>query len=100
MGDERLLLQSHQPFSHHTTRSAAFAPEWQHQPAAEPLCATCLPEGRITPATDADHVIPHRGDQDLFWQGELQSLCAACHSLRKQSQEKGGQKPDRVWPGW
>jgi hypothetical protein len=40
----------------------------------------------------ADHVVPHRGDPDLFWQGALQSLCATCHSLRKQSQEKGGQK--------
>ena len=28
-------------------------------------------------------------DLDLFWHGELQSLCAACHSMRKQSEERG-----------
>jgi 5-methylcytosine-specific restriction protein A len=49
----------------------------------------CLAEGRATAATVADHLVPYRGDPELFWGGELQSLCATCHSLRKQSQEKG-----------
>jgi 5-methylcytosine-specific restriction protein A len=52
----------------------------------------CLAEGRTTAATVADHIIPHRGDPDLFWCGELQSLCATCHSRFKQSHESGGQK--------
>jgi hypothetical protein len=57
-----------------------------------PLCAMCLTEGRTTAATVADHVTPHRGDPELFWHGDLQSLCAACHSLFKQSEERGGVK--------
>jgi 5-methylcytosine-specific restriction enzyme A len=35
--------------------------------AEHPLCAHCLAEGRLTPATVVDHVVPHRGDQRLFW---------------------------------
>ena len=32
-----------------------------------PLCAFCQAEGKIVPATVVDHIIPHRGDQRLFW---------------------------------
>lgn len=63
------------------------------QLSREPLCAICLKVGRRTPATVADHVEPHKGDLDLFWNGELQSLCASCHSKHKQAQEKGGLLP-------
>ncbi|OPY74936.1 MAG: HNH endonuclease [Syntrophorhabdus sp. PtaU1.Bin153] len=55
-----------------------------------PLCAMCEQQGRVTAATIADHVVPHRGDAEKFWNGELQSLCATCHSARKQMQEKHG----------
>ena len=37
-----------------------------------------------------DHVIPHRGDSKLFWQGELQSLCATHYNASKQSEEHLG----------
>ena len=50
----------------------------------------CLAEGQITPATVADHVVPHRCDPECFRRGELQSLCATCHNLSKQSHEKPG----------
>jgi hypothetical protein len=59
--------------------------------ASEPLRRLCLAEGRATAATVADHVCPS-GDPELFWHGEPQSLCATCHSLYKQSREKGGTK--------
>src|SRR6266404_1730756 len=32
-----------------------------HQLRIEPLCRLCLEAGRVTPATVADHVTPHRG---------------------------------------
>jgi len=33
-------------------------------------------EGIIKPATDVDHVIPHRGNRSLFWDEEnWQALC-------------------------
>jgi 5-methylcytosine-specific restriction enzyme A len=67
--------------------TAAWRKRRAHQLTIEPLCRMCLAEGRTTPATVADHVVPHRGNPGLFWQGELQSLCATCHSRFKQSQE-------------
>lgn len=69
---------------------------------AEPLCAYCLREGKVTPAKVADHKTPHRGDEDLFWNGELQSLCKPHHDSDKQREERGGrprvQIGDDGWP--
>lgn len=59
------------------------------QLAMEPLCRMCAARGRVTPASVADHVIPHRGDEHLFWHGELQSLCKPCHDSDKQAMERG-----------
>ena len=68
---------------YHTSRWRAIR---RHQLAAQPLCAHCLPQ-RVTPATDVDHVTPHRGDTEAFWGGALQSLCRACHSRKTQRGE-------------
>ena len=43
-----------------------------------PLCAEC---GR--PAKDIDHIIPHRGNNDLFWdRSNWQALCHECHARK------------------
>ena len=51
-----------------------------HQLRLEPLCALCAEQGRVTPATIADHFPPHKGDWNKFRLGPLRSLCASCHS--------------------
>ena len=51
----------------------------------EPLCAACLKEDKVTAATCRDHIIPHRGDYELFWNGKRQSLCESCHSKKTAS---------------
>jgi 5-methylcytosine-specific restriction protein A len=58
---------------------------------SHPLCCYCEREGRIEPATVVDHIIPHKGDQALFWDAEnnWQPLCAPCHSSVKQREEQG-----------
>jgi 5-methylcytosine-specific restriction enzyme A len=56
----------------------------------EPFCRLCDAAGRITRATVADHIEPHRDDPVKFWAGELQSLCETCHNAVKQAQEKSG----------
>ena len=62
--------------------------EWQL--ATEPLCRMCLKSETVTAATVCDHVTPHRGNVDLFWNNaNLQSLCAGCHSRHKQLEEHG-----------
>lgn len=36
----------------------------------------------------ADHKVPHRGDERLFWdEANLWTLCASCHSSAKQREE-------------
>ena len=48
-----------------------------------PLCAFCQAEGKVVSATVVDHIIPHRGDQKLFWdQANWEPLCKACHDKK------------------
>ena len=60
------------------------------QLAEHPLCASCLQDGRVVAASVADHLERHAGDYQAFWFGPLQSLCASCHSGRKQQAERVG----------
>jgi 5-methylcytosine-specific restriction endonuclease McrA len=54
-----------------------------------PLCVMCLPK-RIVQATVVDHIIPHKGDQTLFWdRGNWQSLCKPHHDRDKQKMDRG-----------
>jgi 5-methylcytosine-specific restriction enzyme A len=50
-----------------------------HQLQIEPLCAICEAEGRVTPATVADHNPPCGSDYNKFVLGSLRSLCKECH---------------------
>ena len=59
-----------------------------------PLCKMCLDHSVVVPATVADHVVPHRGDEQLFWYGELQSLCKTHHNASKQQLETKGYTDD------
>ena len=60
--------------------------------SAEPCCRYCASMGRTTPATLVDHVVPVRKNRDMaFDQGNLQSLCAPCHSGPKQAEDAGGE---------
>jgi 5-methylcytosine-specific restriction protein A len=53
--------------------------------------SVCVRLGIVRPATDVDHIKPHRGDQALFWGPENhQSLCGTCHDSVKQTFEKTG----------
>ena len=48
-----------------------------------PLCEECKKHGRYTKATVVDHVIPHRGDQKLFWdRSNWRALCKHCHDRK------------------
>ena len=48
-----------------------------------PLCVECQKEGRYVKATVVDHVVPHRGDADLFWdRSNWQPLCKQCHDRK------------------
>lgn len=54
--------------------------------AESPLCVACLAKGATVPATEVDHITPHRGDMTLFWDVDnWQSLCKPCHSKKTAS---------------
>jgi 5-methylcytosine-specific restriction protein A len=78
-------------YKHNPERQALYnKAAWQRirivQLAKEPWCEGCLRANIHTPATDVDHITPHRGDPAKFYSGPFQSLCHACHS-RKTAQE-------------
>lgn len=53
-----------------------------------PLCVYCQREGRVVVATVVDHVIPHKGDQSIFWDRDnWQSLCKQCHDRKTATQD-------------
>ena len=60
------------------------------QIAAEPLCRRCKAKGLAIPATVANHVTPHKGDINLFWNGPLESSCKPCHDGETHSEERRG----------
>ena len=50
-----------------------------------PLCVMCqaMRPPRVTAANVVDHVIPHQGDQELFWdEANWQALCKPCHDRK------------------
>lgn len=77
-----------------TSAQRGYGYRWQKTRAGylakHPLCVHCMREERVEPATELDHIIPHCGDMELFWDREnWQGLCRPCHS-RKTATEDGG----------
>ena len=61
-----------------------YGPRWRQARASflaqHPLCAACRARGRVVQATVVDHVVPHRGDQLLFWdESNWSPSCKLCH---------------------
>lgn len=52
-----------------------------------PVMSRCAELGLVTPGEHVDHMVPHKGDQGLFWdeRGNWQTLCRACHSRKTQA---------------
>ena len=56
-----------------------------------PLCVYCLQVGKTTPSQVTDHIIPHEGDVELFWDPlNRQALCKQCHDSVKAKEEARG----------
>ena len=54
------------------------------------LCQACKAKGRITPATDVDHIVNKAsgGTDDI---DNLQALCRACHKAKTQAESSDAQ---------
>ena len=75
-----------------STAERGYGGRWQRERKRflfkHPMCCYCERDGRVTAATVVDHIIPHRGDQVLFWdQSNWQALCAPCHDSVKKAEE-------------
>jgi len=71
-----------------TSRQRGYNSRWDRERLEHlrlyPLCKFC---GK--PANVVDHVIPHKGDKDRFWnRSNWQSLCTTCHNRWKQVIER------------
>ena len=75
-------------------RSARWLAERRLFLAHHPLCAECQRQGRLTPANTVDHITPHRGDPERFWNRDgWQPLCAPCHTdPRQEAMQSRAQK--------
>ncbi len=86
------------------------------QLAKSPICEWCLKRGLLNDGSlradgsvepnprrrylVADHIVPHRGDPDLFWNGALQTLCPDDHDGHKQAIEVRGFSVEVGVEGW
>lgn len=82
----------------------------------EPVCRMCKASGLLNDGRYAidgtlkdrddrslhvDHIVPHRGDQGLFWdRANWQTLCADHHRITKQRDELVGFSSERGLDGW
>ena len=56
--------------------------------AEEPLCRHCLLIGRTKATQEVDHIIPHKGDHELFVRRDnLQGLCKQCNSRKTATED-------------
>ncbi|MCZ7855036.1 HNH endonuclease signature motif containing protein [Agrobacterium salinitolerans] len=59
-------------------------------------CTRCGKLERNTSLLVADHKVPHRGREELFWdRANLTCLCKPCHDGAKQREER--EAPPGVW---
>ena len=74
--------ETHKPMHPEEVRSASsrgYGSAWQKARKAF----------RYVKATDVDHIVPHRGDQKLFWdRSNWQALCHRHHSMKTRREDQ------------
>lgn len=67
--------------------------------SADPLCANCKKHGRVTAATQRDHIVPlAEGGQDV--DENVQGLCDDCHKEKSlQEAKRGRARRKNEWGG-
>ena len=83
-------------FRHHDDRSIVngskpYDGRWQRNRRMylreHPVCKVCAESGVTRGASVVDHIVPHKGNMELFNdESNWQSLCKACHDHKTQSE--------------
>jgi len=73
-------------------------PQWRRLRAevlaADPLCWYCQEANKIIAADTVDHIVPHKGDETLFWErSNLRSCCTSCHNHLASIKDRDGIVP-------
>ena len=92
----RFYCEEHVKLHYHdtkTTEEKGYNRRWQKARRiflnSHPLCVRCQQQGKIVTATVVDHIIPHRGDQKLFWdRSNWQPLCKPCHDTKTMTEDR------------
>jgi 5-methylcytosine-specific restriction protein A len=68
-------------------RQRGYTTQWSNASSlflqANPLCRACEQRGIVTAAYCTDHIVPHKGNMELFWdQSNWQPLCRQCHAVK------------------
>lgn len=76
-----------------STKEKGYTSKWNKERLrflkVHPLCVRCQADGKLTKATVVDHITPHRGDQELFWnQSNWQALCKSCHDRKTKTEDR------------
>lgn len=91
-----LYCEEHAPLHIHdvkTTKEKGYGNAWQRARkrylAANPLCVRCESKGIFVKAVVVDHIVPHRGDETLFWdESNWQPLCKRCHDRKTMTEDR------------
>jgi len=72
-----------------------YGPRWRRARAAflarHPLCVRCQAAGCLEPSTTVDHIVPHRGNQQLFWdEANWAAMCKRCHNAKTAREGRWG----------
>jgi len=85
----KVVERRHADSKRATSTQRGYGSRWQKARATflgqHPECARCGAD-----ATVVDHIIPHKGDQQLFWDtSNWQPLCKRCHDAKTASEDGG-----------
>lgn len=62
----------------------------QGQLSRQPLCESCMSQGKVAMATHVDHVFPWaKINKQAFYHNLFQSLCPECHSVKTVNERQG-----------
>lgn len=92
----QMYCEEHKPLHTKDRAHAAergYGAKWQRERRkfleSNPFCVKCYEEGHITMATVVDHIVPHRGDQKLFWdRSNWQPLCEHHHNVKTMTEDR------------
>lgn len=83
-----------------SARERGYDANWEKRRALylqkHPLCVECLKDPKMmpVPATVVDHIVPHKGDEQLFDDdANLQGLCERHHNAKTAREDMGAWRP-------